>query len=328
MTATADPSTSSGSGRWPQLATNIAGLPLHNAVVAASGCAGSGRELARFTDLDRFGAVITRSVTLSPRAGGPSPRLVESPSGLVNAIGLPGPGIEAFCEDELPWLVGTGAVVIVSIWGERAGDYAAVAQELRQAPGVAAIEVNLSNPVAQRIASAEEPGDAAGVVHQVRRHTAGGVPVLAKLGVDGGDTVTMARAVVNAGADALSLINAVRAMVVDPGAGRPALGSGFGGLSGPAIRPLALRAVWDVHAALPQVPIVASGGVMSGADALEMVLAGACAVAVGTALLNDPVSGERIAAELAGLLAARGASVPELVGAGHDEAPTGREDLA
>lgn len=310
MTATAEPRAGSST------ATAIAGLPLRSAVIAAAGCAGSGRELARFADLSSFGAVVTRSITLTARAGGPPPRLVESPSGLINAIGLPGPGVEDFCAHELPWLVAHGAVVVVSIWGERPADYVVVAQELRQVPGVAAIEINLSNPVAERSPLAEEPGAAAGVVHQVRRSTPSDVPVIAKLGLDG-DVVAMSRAVAGAGADAVCLINAVRALALDPVLGRPALGSRFGGLSGPAIRPLTLRAVYEAHAAVPQVTIVASGGVMTGGDALEMILAGASAVAVGTALLNDPAAGERITDELGELLAARGATVADLVGLAH-----------
>lgn len=297
------------------LAVHLAGLPLANAVLAASGCAGTGRELARFTDLSALGAVVTRSVTLEPRAGGASPRLVESPSGLVNAIGLPGPGVDGFLADELPWLQRAGAVVVVSVWAEHPGDVAKVAQRLRHVDGIAAIEVNLSNPAGTP--ARDEVSAAAGVVHQVRRNTAAGVPVFAKLGADAGDLVAVARSVIAAGADGLSLINAVRAVAVDAQLCRPALGGVFGGLSGPAIRPIALRAVWEVHDQLPTVPIVAAGGVTTGTDALEMILAGASAVAVGTALLHDPSAGTRITAELAHLIAERRTTVAALRGAAH-----------
>lgn len=297
------------------LGIDLAGLRLGNAVLAASGCAGTGRELARFTDLSGFGALVTRSITLEPRSGGASPRLVESPSGLVNAIGVPGPGVEAFLADELPWLRQTGTAVIVSLWADHLGDWAKLAQRLRQVEGIAAIEVNLSNPVDRAVR--DQAAAATGIVHQVRRNTAVSVPVFAKLGIDAGDVVAVTRSVAGAGAAGVSLINAVRAVHVDVATGRPGLGSVFGGLSGPAIRPIAMRAVWEVHDQLPDLPIIASGGVMTGADALAMVLAGASAVAVGTALLHDPSAGTRITAELAQLLAQRGAGVAALRGAAH-----------
>lgn len=284
----------------------LAGITLDGPVLAAAGCAGTGTELQPYTPLATFGAVITRSITPQSRAGGPLPRVVESPGGLVNALGLPGPGVDAFIEQELPALHGVGATVIVSVWAEQPGEFAAVAQRLRQVPGIAAIEVNVSHPSATAM-------DAASAVHQVRRNSATGTPVFAKLGSE--DCVALARSCVAAGADGISLINAIPAVPIDAGAVRPALGAVVGGLSGPAIKPIALRCVWQVHEALPQIPLIGSGGIMTGADALEFILAGASAVAVGTALLHDPGAGGRVATELAGLLAGR--PVDEVRGAAH-----------
>lgn len=290
--------------------TDLAGVPLSRPVVAAAGCAGSGAELQRFTDLGDLGAVITRSVTGSPRVGTALPRLVESPSGLVNALGLPGPGVDAFVEDELPELLATGATVIVSVWADSTAEHGRIAQRLRQAPGIAAIEVNLSHP-------SGSTADPAAVIHQVRRNTAAAVPVFAKLGSE--VSIALARACVGAGADGLSLINAVPALAVDPTTRRAALGTIPGGLSGPAIRPIALRAVWQVHEALPDVPILASGGVATGSDALEFLLAGASAVAVGTALLTDPGAARRVADELEQLLAGR--TPAQVRGTAHGRTP-------
>jgi dihydroorotate dehydrogenase (NAD+) catalytic subunit len=303
------------------LCTELAGIDLATPVIAAAGCAGTGRELARNADLRDFAAVVTRSITGEPQAGLAPPRLAETPSGLVNALGLPGPGIEEFLERELPWLLRAGATVIVSIAAATAADFGRIAQRLRQAEGITAVEVNLSNPiVAEGTRSfAMDASAAAGVIHAVRRNTAAAVPVFAKLAGDCTDVVAVARACAAGGADGVSLINAVRGMGIDVATGRPALGTAIGGLSGPAIKPIALRAVWEVYAALPDLPIIASGGVQTGVDALEMIMAGARAVAVGTALLTDPASGARIRDELAALVAADGRHVGELVGCAHVE---------
>ena len=229
---------------------------LRTAVLAASGCAGTGRELQRFTDIGASGPLITRSITTEPRAGARVPRLVETPSGLVNALGLPGPGSTSSSPVSCPWLLEQGATVVVSLVGASARRTSPrLAQRLRQVDGVAAIEVNLSNPVAGRPAPlAVDAGAAAGVVHPVRRNTATGVPVFAKLAGDATDVVAVARVCVTAGADGLSLINAVR-RPSDRRETRPARWAAvIGGLSGPAIKPIALRAVWQVHAALPDGP--------------------------------------------------------------------------
>jgi len=298
----------------------LAGIQLAHPIVAAAGCAGTGKEMAQYGDLKQFAAVITRSITADPEAGLPAPRLRETPSGLINALGVPGPGIEGFLTAELPWLVDQGLTVIISIVADTAAEFARLAQRLRQVEGVAAIEVNLSNPVATpgQMPFAFDASSAGSVVHAVRRNSAAGVPVLAKLAGDVTDVVAIARACVGAGADGLSLINAVRGFAIDSRTGAPGLGSGGrGGVSGPAMKPIALRAVWDVRAALGEIPILASGGVMSGTDAAEMMMAGANAVAVGTALLADPDAGQRIRTEFDNFLAASSWDTRTLVGSAH-----------
>ncbi len=302
-------------------AVDLAGQHFANRVFAAAGCAGTGRELPPQADLAGLGAVITRSITPEARAGLAAPRIAETPSGLVNALGLPGPGVEGFLTDELPWLVEHGAAVIVSIAAESAADYARLAQRLRQITGIVAVEVNLSNPVTDsgRLPVAMDAGLAGGVVHAVRRNTAAGIPVLAKLAGDTTDVVAVARSCAGAGADGVSLINAVRGMGIDVATGQPSLGAWLGGLSGPAIKPIALRAVWEVHAALPELPIIASGGVRTGTDAAEMMMAGASAVSIGTALLTDPAAGTRIREELAAIAAQRVGGYAGLLGCAHRE---------
>jgi dihydroorotate dehydrogenase (NAD+) catalytic subunit len=297
----------------------LAGIPLRSPILAASGCAGTGRELAQYGDLSQFGAIVTRSITTEPQAGLPSPRLCETPSGLINALGLPGPGIDAFLDTELPWLNEHGVTVIVSIVADSPADFGRLAQRLRQVDGVAGVEVNLSNPLvaAGQYSFAMDPSAAGSVVHAVRRNTATGVPVFAKLAGDVTDIVAVARSCVAAGCDGLSLINAVRGFAVDADLRRPGLGSGVGGVSGPAIKPIALRAVWQVHQALPEVAILASGGVATGRDAAEMMMAGASAVAIGTAILSDPAAGARIHWELLDFLSARDEDLNGLVGCLH-----------
>ena len=297
----------------------LAGIPLRSPVLVAAGCAGSGRELARFTDLRGFGAVVTRSITADPRPGRPAPRIAETPSGLLNAVGLPGPGIEDFVIDELPWLMSATDNVIVSLAADTVAEYGRLASQLRQVTDVAGIEINLSSPVldAGVLPFSTDASGSAAVVHAVRRNTSLNFPVLAKLSGDVADVVPVARACVEAGADALSLINAVRGLEIDVVAAAPVLGARVGGLSGPAIRPIAMKAVWDTHAALPTVPIVASGGVVDGESALEMIMAGATAVAVGSALISDPKAGERITAELADLVQRSGEQFSDLIGSAH-----------
>jgi dihydroorotate dehydrogenase (NAD+) catalytic subunit len=310
------------------MATDLAGLRLPNPVMTASGCAAAGQELDRFFDVSRLGAVVTKSILLEPRSGRPTPRMAETPSGMLNSIGLQGPGIDAFCATDLPWLADRGARAVVSIAGGSVEEFAALARRLAGERGVAAVEVNISCPnVANRgMVFACDPLASAAVVTGVREALPASVPVVAKLSPDVTDIVAIARACVDAGADALAMINTLLGLVIDTETMRPQLAGLTGGLSGPAIRPVAVRCVWQVHAAmragvLPRVPIVGIGGVRSGLDALQLVLAGADAVQVGTATFNDPGAPVRVLAELERALAERGvARLRDAVGRAHESA--------
>jgi dihydroorotate dehydrogenase (NAD+) catalytic subunit len=288
--------------------TELAGLELHSPVLTASGCAAAGRELDQFFDITEIGAVVTKSIMLNPRSGRPTPRMAETPSGMLNSIGLQGPGIEAFLDHDLAWLRDRGARAVVSIAGGSVDEYTRLASKLRHVSDIAALEVNISCPNVESRGQvfACDPVSAAEVIAAVRRNTAPGVPVLAKLSPDVTDIVAIARAVVDAGADGLSMINTLLGMVIDPDTMRPALAGVTGGLSGPAIRPVAVRCVYQVHAAMPDVPILGMGGIRTGLDALEFVLAGASAVSVGTVTFHDPSAPARVARELAIALAERG----------------------
>jgi dihydroorotate dehydrogenase (NAD+) catalytic subunit len=306
------------------LATALASVDLPNPVLTASGCAAAGRELAQFFDVSALGAVVTKSITPAPRAGRATPRMAETPSGMLNSIGLQGPGIDHFLTSDLPWLAAQGARAVVSIAGGSVEDYTLLARRLRNAGGVTAVEVNISCPNVENRGQvfACDPDAAASVLTAVRRHTAPSVPVFAKLSPDVTDIVAVARACVDAGADGLSMINTLLGMVIDPVTMRPALAGVTGGLSGPAIRPVAVRCVWQVHQALPHVPILGMGGIRTGQDALELILAGATAVSVGTVVFHDPSAPVRILGELAAALAERGfASVRDAVGYAHRPAP-------
>lgn len=302
------------------LRTSLGTAALPNPVLTASGCAAAGRELEPFAPVASLGAVVTKSVTLRPRAGRPTPRMAETPSGMLNSIGLQNPGVDAFLAHDLPWLAARGARAVVSIAGGSVADYAALADRLAGAPALVAVEVNISCPNVESRGEvfACDPLAASRVVSAVRAATPAGVAVLAKLSPDVTDLVAIARACVDAGADGLTLINTLLGMVIDPVTLRPTLGGVTGGLSGPAIRPVAVRCVWQVHAALPDVPLLGVGGIATGADALQFLLAGASAVSVGTVVFGDPSAPVRVLAELDALLAARGfGSVREAIGYGH-----------
>jgi dihydroorotate dehydrogenase (NAD+) catalytic subunit len=259
-------------------------------VMVASGCGGTGRELAAYTDLAGLDFV-TRSITLDPRPGGPAPRIAETPSGLVNAIGLQNPGLEHFLATELPWLVRAGAQVFVSIAGATMGEYAHLARRLSRAPGVSGIEINLGAPnqVGEGLFEVREPYHAASVVAAVRREFPRDLPVLAKLRPDLTRVVEGARGVLDAGASAVVVGNSVPAAMPD---GRP------GGLSGPAIAPISLRCLAEVVAALDNASVIGGGGVSSVEDARRFLELGACAVQIGTALLHDPTTVARVSAAL------------------------------
>jgi dihydroorotate dehydrogenase (NAD+) catalytic subunit len=318
--------------------TVLGALELANPVLTASGCAAAGRELHQFFDVAGLGAVVTKSIMLQPRSGRPTPRMAETAGGMLNSIGLQGPGIDSFLERDLPWLAEHRATAVVSIAGSSVEEYAELAGRLRGAPGLAAIEVNISCPnVADRgLVFACDPDAAAAVLGEVRERSAPGVPVFAKLSPDVTDIVAIARACVDAGADGLSMINTMLGMAIDPDTMRPVLAGVTGGLSGPAVKPVAVRCVWQVHAAMPEVPIIGMGGVRSGLDALELILAGASAVSVGTAVFHDPSAPVRVLSELRAALDSRGfASVGDAVGHAHREPephpragdPAGVDDL-
>lgn len=302
------------------MGVDLAGLSLPSPVLTASGCAASGRELDAFMDITELGAVVTKSIMLKPRAGRATPRMSETPSGMLNSIGLQGPGVEAFIEQDLAWLASRGARTIVSIAGETVDEYAKLATKLRPVSGYEAIEVNISCPnVADRgQVFACRAESAAQVVQAVRRNSDSRTPIFAKLSPDVTDIVEIAHSVIRAGATGLSLINTLLGMVIDPQTMRPALAGITGGLSGPAIRPVAVRCVWQVRQAFPEIPIIGMGGIRSGQDAFEFLLAGANAVSVGTSVFNDPSAPARIHRELAHLAGSKGfSSLADVVSYGH-----------
>ena len=290
------------------LATDLAGLAMPSPVMTAAGC--GGRELAAYTDLTALGALVTRTVTLDARAGSPPPRVVETPSGVVSAVGLQNPGLQGFLASDLPWLAQRRVRTVVSVSAGSLAEYGELARRLATAPGVDAVEVHLA------VSDAHQTGKA---VHVVRRDLPHGVPVLAKL-APGGDVAGLARAAVDNGADAVVVAQGFPALVVDPVTLRPTLGAGGGLLTGPAVLPLALRCVWDVHEAMPEVPVVGAGGVRTGFDALAMLLAGATAVQLGSVLLHDPAAAGRVTRELSDELGRRDLkSAADAVGLAHQQ---------
>ncbi len=286
----------------------------------ASGCASSGRELAQFFDLASIGGVVTKSIMSKARSGRPTPRMAETPSGMLNSIGLQGPGLDAFLAKDIPYLVEQKARIIVSIAGETVEEYSTLARKLRAVSGISALEVNISCPNVENrgLVFACDPEASRRVIDGVRRTIGGELPIIAKLSPDVTDLVSIARGVVDAGADALALINTVLGMVINLDTMRPHLGGKTGGLSGPAIRPIAVRAVYQVHAAMPQVPILAMGGISNGRDALEMIAAGASGVSIGTASFGNPMALIAVQDELKALLTAKGFnSLRQAIGYAH-----------
>lgn len=248
--------------------------------------------------------------------------MAETPSGMLNSIGLQGPGIDAFLENDVPWLISQNARIIISIAGENVEEYSVLARRLRSVPGIAAVEVNISCPNVENrgLVFACDPDASRAVVDGVRRTLGGELPIIVKLSPDVTDIAGIARGVVSAGADALSLINTLLGMVINTETMRPHLAGRTGGLSGPAIRPVAVRAIYQVHQALPKTPILGMGGVRSGRDALELILAGASGVSVGTATFSTPRAVINVQNELRGLLMTKGfGSLREAIGYAHRE---------
>ena len=299
----------------PDMSVEIAGLRLRNPVITASGTFGYGEEFAEYIDLERIGAIITKGLSLKPRAGNPTPRIVETPGGMLNAIGLQNVGIDAFIAKKVPFLRTISTPVIVNLFGNTLEEYGELAARLDRIPEVAGIEVNISCPNVKHggIVFGTNPKAAFEVVSLVRNGTI--KPVIVKLSPNVTDVVEMAHACEGAGADALSLINTLTGMAIDLQNRRPVLANITGGLSGPAIKPVALRMVWQVAKAV-KLPVIGIGGIMTATDALEFMLAGASAVQIGTANFLDPSAAEIIALDMERYLCENGISdVKQMIGA-------------
>ncbi len=298
------------------MTAHVGGLRLKNPVIAASGTFGYGPEYTPYLDLADIGGLVTKGISLKPRAGNAPPRLAETASGMLNAIGLANVGLDEFLAQKLPWLARQDTAVIVNLYGESLDEFAELARRLDGQKGIDALELNVSCPNVKEggMAFGTSPDAVAGVTKAVRSQT--GLPLWVKLTPNVTAPVPIAKAAMDAGADALSMINTLLGMAIDARTRRPMLANVVGGLSGPAIKPVGLRVVWQVAKALPGVPIVGLGGIISGEDAAEYMLAGASAVQVGTASFIDPAACRIIADELRDFCAGQNiTAVSELVGA-------------
>lgn len=296
------------------LSVTLAGMTMKNPVVVASGTFGFGREYSQFFDLSELGGICAKGLTLLPREGNPAPRIAETPMGILNSVGLQNPGVDAFITEELPFLRQYDTKVIANISGNTPEEYGIMCEKLAGA-GVDMIEVNISCPnvKAGGLAYGTRPELAAEVTHVAKAH-AGQVPVMVKLSPNVTDITEIARAVEGTGADAISLINTIRGMRIDVNTRRPILKMNTGGMSGPAVLPVAVRMVWEVSNAV-KIPVLGMGGVSKGEDAAQMMLAGATAVAVGTACFADPYAPLKVRDGLAEIAARQGLSaVSELTG--------------
>lgn len=297
-----------------RLRTEIAGIELKNPVMAASGTFGFGREYAEYVNLNEIGAIVTKGTSIEPWPGNPPDRIAETPAGMLNAIGLQNDGVESFIKEKLPWLGQFETKTIVNVVGKTVDEYAEVARRLSDVDGIAALEINISCPNVKEggIAFGTNPIQLTKVVSAVRSATR--LPVIPKLSPNVTDIVVMAKAAVEAGADALSLINTITGVSIDANTRRFRLANITGGLSGPAIKPIALRMVWQVAQEV-DIPIIGIGGIMNAEDAIEFLLAGADAIQVGTANFVNPYVTVEIIAGIDKYLAENGfGNVNEIVG--------------
>ncbi len=302
------------------LTARVGDLRLSNPVMTASGTSGHGAELDAYFPLRELGAVVVKSLSAEPWPGNPAPRVHPTPSGMLNSVGLEGPGIEAWLSGDLPRLRAAGATVVVSLWGQRVADFERAAEPLRGVEGVAAVEVNVSCPnVEDRRRMFAHSAPATAEVLEAVGRACPDLPRWAKLSPTVADLAEVATAAAGAGAQSVTLVNTVLGMAIDVERRAPVLGAGpaGGGLSGPAVHPVAVRAVYDVRSALPALGIVGVGGVETGADAVELLMAGANAVQVGTAIFRDPRAPRRVVGELARWCADHDVrAAADLVGAG------------
>lgn len=297
------------------LQVDLGPLQLNNPVMTASGTFGYAAEFASLMPLSQLGAIVVKGISLAPRAGNPPPRIVETACGMLNAIGLENVGLERFLVEKMPYLRACGSRVIVNILGDSIEEYAILARELSAVAGIDAIEVNISCPNVKKggVAFGTVPEMAAAVTGAVK-NAAGSLPVIVKLSPNVTDIVAMAKAVEQAGADAISLINTLIGMAIDIRSRKPRLANIIGGLSGPAIKPIALRMVWQVAAAV-RIPVIGIGGISTAEDAIEFLLAGASAIQVGTANFFNPAASIQIIAGISDYLATCGErSVRAIIG--------------
>lgn len=299
------------------ISVNLCGIPMKNPVMVASGTFGFGEEYAKFYDINRLGAMVTKGLTYEPKPGNPPPRIYETPAGVLNSIGLENPGVEGFIREEWPHLSKLSIPVIANIDGDTVDDYHKIARRLSSLEGLAALEVNISCPNVEKggMAFGQDPESAREVIKVVREATH--LPVIAKLSPNVTSVQKIAEAAVSAGADAISLINTFLGMAIDINKKKPVFHRTFAGLSGPAVKPVALRMVWEVYQTV-KVPVIGMGGITTWQDAVEFILAGATAIAVGTGNFIDPTTPLKIIEGLKRYLAGQGVkNIGELIGAAH-----------